>query len=194
MHKMQPEWCMIHWLLRDVYARSLGLKCFSYWEWEEDNIGHYFPRAYFHPLEIVSRFRDPQLQVGEKHSHALPLFSHTFLNAFLTSCLAIGPGSLSSRLPDAPFLPARLLSLSADVLPSRPFWSPPWPVIAARLSEAAIFWLSSSCGGSLATSSWALSKKFIISGQLSWNRKYFNENIFINLWRKRKTPDIFKHG
>ena len=29
---------------------------------------HYFKHLNFHPLEVVSRYRDPQLQVGEKLS------------------------------------------------------------------------------------------------------------------------------
>ena len=36
----------------------------------------------FHPLELVSRYRDPQLQVGENYSHLFNL-RKTFANLYV---------------------------------------------------------------------------------------------------------------
>ena len=38
----------------------------------------------FHPLEVVSRCRDPQLQVGEKYSHLLNLRPNICKSRFFT--------------------------------------------------------------------------------------------------------------
>ena len=35
---------------------------------------------YFHPLEVVSRYRDTQLQVGEKNTHTRLFRDQTFAN------------------------------------------------------------------------------------------------------------------
>ena len=34
----------------------------------------------FHPLEVVSRYRDPQLQVGENYSCICSIWEQTFAN------------------------------------------------------------------------------------------------------------------
>ena len=36
----------------------------------------------FHPLEVVSRYRDPQLQMGETKHFQMPMFKHTFRSQY----------------------------------------------------------------------------------------------------------------
>ena len=45
----------------------------------------------FHPLEVVSRYRDPQLQVGDKYSYFLSYFVHLFLSYFRISGVSFTP-------------------------------------------------------------------------------------------------------
>ena len=52
--------------------------CYKYYVFEQGKVllltlKRYIENVNFHPLEVVSRYRDPQLQVGENYSYKFNL-------------------------------------------------------------------------------------------------------------------------
>ena len=64
-HRWDKLWTLSAWLSRTVTARAIWhMKSAASWPCGESALAH----RNFHPLEVVSRYRDPQLEVAENHA------------------------------------------------------------------------------------------------------------------------------